>query len=134
MVEQAPDTEPVPTEVGRAAAIVALQGLAVFALGPILLLGGIVMGRPDSLSRAWSEVVVAMAAGVLILFLARSLSKASAWSRAPVIVIQILAVPVGYSLAFPSEQPLYGIPVLVAAGAVLYLLVTPAAQLAFLRR
>jgi len=131
VVEEAGGRPPVPTEVRGAAAIVALEGLAVLALGPILLVGGILMSRPDSLGRAWAEVVVAISAGTLILFLARTLSKVAGWSRAPVIVIQILAVPVGYSLAFPSEQPLYGIPVLAAAGGVLYLLATPAAQLAF---
>ncbi|MGI8625900.1 MAG: hypothetical protein ACR2J5_04910 [Geodermatophilaceae bacterium] len=134
MVEQARGSDPVPSEVRRAAAIVALEGVAVLALGPILLVGGILLGRPDSLSRAWAEVVLAIAAGTLILFLARALSKAAGWSRAPVLVIQILAMPVGYSLAFPSEQPLYGIPVLAAGATVLYLLFTPAAQLAFFQR
>jgi len=134
VVEQARGSDPVPSEVCRAAAIVALEGVAVLALGPILLVGGILLGRPDSLSRAWAEVVLAIAAGTLILFLARALSKAAGWSRAPVLVIQILAMPVGYSLAFPSEQPLYGIPVLASGATVLYLLFTPAAQLAFFQR
>lgn len=122
-----------PASVLRAAAIVALEGVAVVALGPILLIGGILMSRPESLSRAWAEVVIAIAAGALILFLARALSQVAGWSRAPVVVIQILAVPVGYSLAFPSEQPLYGIPILAAAATVLYLLFTPESKLAFFR-
>lgn len=117
----------------RAAAIVALEGFAVAALGPIVFVGGILMSRPESLGRAWAEVVIAIAAGAVILFLARSLSQVAVWSRAPVIVIQILAAPVGYSLAFPSEQPLYGIPILAAAATVLYLLFTPDSKLAFFR-
>ncbi len=129
------DTPPVgvPRSVLRAAALVAVEGVAVTALGPILLVGGILMSRPDSLSRAWAEVVLAVAAGALILFLARKLSQAAGWSRAPVVVIQILAAPVGYSLAFSSQQPLYGIPILAAAATVLYLLFTPESQLAFFR-
>jgi len=134
VVEETQGSELAPTEVRRAAAIVALEGLAVLALGPVLFVAGILMSRPDSLSRAWAEVVLAIAAGGLILFLARALSRAAGWSRAPVIVIQILALPVGYSLALPSEQPLYGIPVLASAATVLYLLFTPASQLAFFRR
>ncbi len=116
-----------------AAALVALEGVAVTALGPLLFVGGIMMSRPDSLSRAWAEVVIAIAAGALILFLARGLYQVAGWSRAPVIVIQILAAPVGYSLAFPSGQPLYGIPVIAAAAMVLYLLFTPESKLAFFR-
>ncbi|MBA3800953.1 MAG: hypothetical protein H0X18_18040 [Geodermatophilaceae bacterium] len=122
-----------PASVRRAAAIVALEGLAVMALGPVLLFGGILSGRPDSLGRAWAEVVIAVAAGALILFLARSLSQMAGWSRAPVVVTQILAAPVGYSLAFPSGQPLFGIPVLLAAAAVLYLVFTPESNLALFR-
>jgi len=103
----------------------------VVALGPLLLVRGILMSRPESLSRAWAEVIIAIAAGALILVLARALSRVATWSRAPVLVIQILAVPVGYSLAFPSQQPIYGIPILLAAAAVLYLLFTPESKLAF---
>jgi len=111
-----------------------MEGVAVLALGPVLLVGGILMSQPDSVGRAWAEVFMAMAAGALILFLARALSRAASWSRAPVVVIQILALPIGYSLAFPSAQPLYGIPILVAALAVLYLVFTQESQRAFLER
>lgn len=121
----------VPASILRAAAIVALEGAAVFALGPGLLIGGILMSRPDSLARAWAEVGFAVVAGVLILLLARGLSRAAVWSRGPVVVIQILSVPVGLSLAFGSQQPLYGIPLLVAAVGVLYLLFTEESRVLF---
>jgi len=106
----------------------------VLALGPILLIGGIIMGQPDSVGRAWAEVVTALVAGGLILFLARELSRAALWSRGPVVVIQILTLPVGYSLAAGSGQPWYGIPLLAAAATVLYLLFTPESRLPFFRR
>lgn len=125
--------ERAPASVLRAAAVVALEGVALIALGPILLVGGILMSRPDNLSRAWAEVVIAIGAGVLLLALARSLSRLAGWSRAPVIVTQLLAAPVGYSLAFPSQQPVYGIPILAAVATVLYLLFTPESRLAFFR-
>lgn len=111
-----------------------MEGIVVFALGPILLVGGILMSRPDSVGRAWAGVVMAVGAGVLILFLARALSQVASWSRAPVVVIQILAAPVGYSVAFPAQHPLYGIPILAAAATVLYLLFTPESKLAFFQR
>lgn len=111
-----------------------MEGVALIGLGPVLLVGGILLGRPDSLGRAWAEVVIAIGAGVLLLAMARGLSRAAGWSRAPVIVTQLLAVPVGYSLAVPSEQPLYGIPILAAVATVLYLLFTPESRLAFFQR
>ncbi|MDQ3734752.1 MAG: hypothetical protein M3400_12305 [Actinomycetota bacterium] len=122
-----------PISVLRAAAIVATEGVAVLALGPILVIGGIIMSQPESSARAWAEVVMALAAGALILFLARELYRASLWSRGPVVVIQILALPVGYSLAIGSGQPWYGIPLLAAAASVLYLLATPESRLVFYR-
>lgn len=103
------------------------------ALAPVLLFGGILSGRPESLGRAWAEVVIAVAAGALILFLARSLSQMAGWSRAPVVVIQILAAAVGASVAFQAGKPLFGLPILAAAAAVLYLLFTPESNLAFFR-
>lgn len=114
--------------------IVAIEGLAVLALGPILLVGGIMMSEPENVGRAWAEVAIAFGAGLLILFLARALSRVAGWSRAPVLVIQILAAPVGYSLAVPSGQPLYGVPIVAAVAAVLYLLFTPESKLAFMQR
>jgi hypothetical protein len=41
------------------------------------------------------------------------------------VVLQVLAVPVGYQLAFDSERPEWGWPVLLVAVAILYLLFTP---------
>lgn len=128
-----PDQDRVPPSVRRAAAIVALEGLGLFALGPVVLIG-ILTGEPDGLGRAWAEVVIAIGAGLMVLVLARALWRAAGWSRAPVIVTQLLAAPVGYSLAVPSGQPLYGIPVLAAAATVGYLLFTPESNLAFFRR
>ena len=43
-------------------------------------------------------------------------------------VIQLLAIPVSYSLAFQAHRIGYGGPILVAALAVLYLLFTPPAR------
>lgn len=116
-----------------AAAIVALQGLVVLALGPIGFVGGILLSVPQSLGRALAEVLIAIAAGVLILFLARSVWREAGWSRAPVVVIQILAAAVGASVAFQAGKLLFGLPILATAAVVLYLLFTPESNLAFFR-
>lgn len=105
----------------------------MLALGPIGFVAGIVLSVPESLARAWAEVFIAIAAGALILFLARALSKEAGWSRPPVVVIQILAAAVGASVAFQAGKPLFGLPILAAAAAVLYLLFTPESNLAFFR-
>jgi hypothetical protein len=46
------------------------------------------------------------------------------------VVLQLLALPVGYSLAFQAGRVGYGGPILVAALVVLYLLFTPPARAA----
>lgn len=122
-----------PGQVLWAAAIVALEGIALIVLGPILLIGGIVRSTADSLGRAWAEVGIAIAAGIVLLYLARALSQLATWSKGPIVVIQLLAAPVGYSLAIPSDQPRYGIPILVAVVTVLYLLFTTEARVALER-
>lgn len=107
----------------------------MLSLAPIVLIGGILLSTPDSVGRAWAEVGMALGAGAAIVLLARALSRAALWSRGPVVVIQILALPVGYSLAFGSRLPVYGLPLLAAAGAVLYLLLfPPESRLVFLRQ
>jgi len=49
-------------------------------------------------------------------------------ARTPVIVIEALALPVSYSLAFQADRVGYGAPIMVGALAVLYLLFTPPAR------
>ncbi len=133
--DAAPDTARAPTPVLLAAALVGIEGLMVLSLVPILVIGGILTGRPDSLSRAWAEVAIAALSGFGILVLARALARLLLWSRGPVVVIQILLLPVGYSLAVGSNQPAYGVPILVASAVVLYLLfIPPESRLVFGRR
>ena len=45
-------------------------------------------------------------------------------------MLELLALPVSYSLAFQSHLPVYGAPIMLSALAVLYLLFTPAARAA----
>lgn len=126
--------EGTPVSVARAAWLVATEGVALIVLGLALLVGGLFLGSPDSVTRALAEVLLAIVAGVAVLGLARGLGQVAGWSRAPVIVTQILAAPIGYSLAFPSGQPLIGVPILIVVAAVLYLLFTRESRLAFFDR
>jgi hypothetical protein len=70
-------------------------------------------------------------AGATVLGLcARGLLRLRAAARTPVVVLQVLALPVGYSMAFQAGVLVYGGPILIAALVVLYLLFTPPARAA----
>jgi hypothetical protein len=74
-------------------------------------------------------VLVAGVGGGL-LPIARGMSRAAGWSRSPAVVVQLLALPIGYGLV-QGQVWWAAVPVLLLAGSVLYLLATPEARLAF---
>ena len=85
----------------RAAALLAAgQGVAILAAG-LVQLGLTIFGDPDNLGRALLA------------------------ARTPVVVVQLLALPVGWSLAFDAGRGYIGLPLLVLAGVILLLLFTP---------
>jgi hypothetical protein len=58
-------------------------------------------------------------------YCARGLFRLRPAARTPAVVIQLLALPVSYSLAFQAGRVDYGAPILLSALAVIYLLFTP---------
>ncbi len=127
MPEQPPPAASPPRAVRIAAVIAAVQGAALAGLG-LFEAGKTAFGRPTSSSGGLAVAVLALAGAVVLVLLARGLARGRGWSRSPMIVLQLLALPVGYSLAVPSGQPVYGVPVLILAAAELYLLFTPEAR------
>jgi hypothetical protein len=113
-----------------AALIAATEGVALFALGVAYVVKTAVQ-RPDSYGRALFGAALALLGGVLLALLARGLDHLAGWARTPVILLQLIALPVGYSLGIQAGLIAYGGPILVAAAAVLYLLFTPEARSAF---
>ena len=91
----------------RAALLVAVEGVALVVLG-----------------------VGYGVAGVLVVLVARGLSRVQGWARAPAVVVQLLALPVGVGLV-QGRVWYAAVPVLALAGSVLYCLATPEARLAF---
>jgi hypothetical protein len=81
-----------------------------------------------------AEAFYVLAGALLLAGAAAGLWRVAAWSRGPVIVLQVLLGVVGYSFAFPGERPLVGLPVLALVAVELYLLLTPEARLAFAER
>jgi len=87
-----------------------------------------VLGHPDSVARALLDAGFAIFGAALLALAARGLWHLRPAARTPVIVLQLLAIPVSYSLAFQADRVGYGGPILLAALAVIYLLFTPAAR------
>jgi hypothetical protein len=122
-----------PRSVRWAAVVVGVEAAAI-AVGAVVLLYLTLTSTPDSLPRALAEVV-AVAAGALVLAAAAvGIWRVSAWARGPVVVLQLLLGALAYTTAFEAHRPIVGIPVLVLVATELYLLMTPAARLAFFER
>ncbi|MCU1603806.1 MAG: conserved rane protein of unknown function [Modestobacter sp.] len=126
-------TERAPRAVRRAALVVAVEAALLLCLAVVILVLTVV-SSPDSVGRAVAEAFYVLAGGLLLAGAAAGLWRVAAWSRGPVIVLQVLLGVVGYSFAFPGERPLIGLPVLALAAVEIYLLLTPEARLAFAER
>jgi hypothetical protein len=91
-------------------ALLAVEGLALLVAG--VWLGVRALGN-DVSDRGGAEIgaLVAILAGIGVLALARAVRARKRWPRSPVIVLQILFLPVGVGL-LQSGRPGYGVPVL----------------------
>jgi len=115
--------------VTRASVVVALQGVVLLLLGLGYGVAGLV-GDPFDRTATLLEAAFAVVIGGLLLVVARGLYRVDGWSRSPAVVVQLLALPVGYGLA-QGQVWWAAVPVLLLAGTVLFLLATPEARLAF---
>lgn len=114
-------------EIRWAAVLVLFQAAGLLA-GALFIGVQTALGRADDVGRALSDAGFALGGAVLLAVLARAVGRLAAAARTPLIVLEMLALPIGYSLAFPSGRPGWGAVVLVGALAVLGLLLTPAAR------
>lgn len=71
---------------------------------------------------------MALLAAVVLAGCARGVLRLRAAARTPAVVLQLLAVPVAYSLWFQADRPAFGAPIMLAALSTVYLLFTPAAR------
>jgi hypothetical protein len=126
------DVGTVPVQVRAAAAVVAAEAVGLLVAAGVLA-AKTITGSPESLARALLDIGLALFGAALLALGAWGLLRLKPGARAPVLVMQILAVPVGYSLAFQADRVGYGGPILVAAITVLYLLFTPPARTALER-
>ncbi len=107
----------------------AVEGLALVVLG-VVYGGAGVVGDPFDRTATLLEAGLAVLVGVLVLLIARGLNEVRGWARSPAVVVQLLALPVGYGLV-QGRVWLAAVPVLGLALGVLFLLATAEARLAF---
>jgi crotonobetainyl-CoA:carnitine CoA-transferase CaiB-like acyl-CoA transferase len=120
----APEPVEVPRQLQVAVAIIALEAVALVAVA-LLLVGKTLTGHPDSVGRALLDAAFALLGALVLGLCALGLRRGRPAARTPTVVLQLLAIPVSYSLAFQAGRVGYGAPILVAALATLYLLFTP---------
>lgn len=111
---------------------VAVVVLCLQVIGLVIAAGVVlektVFGVPDSYPAALLGAGLALGGAALLGAAARGIVRGSSGARSPAIVLELLALPVGYSLAFQAGLVGYGGPILLSAVAVLYLFFTPAAR------
>lgn len=123
------EPDEIPRQVRVAATVVAGEALALLVAVAVLV-AKTLTGHPNSVGRALLGAGLALLAALLLAAAARGLLRRSAAARTPVVVLQLLALPIGYSLAFQAGRPAYGAPIVLAAILALYLLFTPPARAA----
>jgi hypothetical protein len=112
-----------------AVVIAGLEALALLA-GAAFTLVSTVTGSPDDLGRALLLAALAIAGAALLVTAGRGLLRLRPSARTPVLIMQLLALPVAYSLWFQADIPAYGAPILVAALVTIYLLFAPPSRAA----
>jgi hypothetical protein len=111
-------------EVIWAAWIVAAQALGLVVVA-LILIAKTIFGEPDDVGRALLDAAFALAgAGILVLARRGLLSGRNA-VRSPLAVLELLCLPVSYSLAIQAGRYGYGVPIMLSAIAVLVLLFSP---------
>jgi hypothetical protein len=121
--------EPVPRPLVAASVLVFVEAAALLGAAGVLI-AKTIGGNPGDLGRALFAAALAVLGAAVLAFGARGLLRMRPAARTPIVVVQLLAVPVSYSLAFQADRPGYGGPILLAALVVLYLLFTPPARAA----
>jgi hypothetical protein len=117
-----------PDEVSRelriAAVLVLVQAAALAVLVVVLSVKALT-GHPHNLGGALGIAGFALLGAVILGLCGRGLQRGLRTSVSPVIVIEVPAAAVGFSLGIQAGRPGYGLPILLSALAVLALLFSP---------
>jgi hypothetical protein len=92
-----------PITLSAAAAIEAVEGAAVLAVGLFVGIEAII-GSPNDLASAVVLALMAVAAGIGIIAVGRGLWQTRRWARAPALLTQIFAVIAAISMIQSKRQ------------------------------
>ena len=118
---------PVPGQLRAAVGVVLLEALALLGAAGVLV-AKTLTGHPHDVLGALLLAALCVGGVLLLALAARGVVHLRPSARTPIVVMQILALPVSYSLTFQAHRVGYGAPILLAALVVLYLLFTPPAR------
>lgn len=107
-----------------ACAIIGLQVLALVAAAVVVVVKALTE-TSHSLAGALLLAAISLVGAAVLVLCARGLLHRRPAARTPVVVLELLALPVSYSLAFQAGRVGYGAPILIGALAIIYLLFTP---------
>ena len=116
-----------PNEIRNATYVIYVQALGLLVAAGVLI-SKIFTGHPNSLGRAWLDVAFPIAGALVLVLGARGIGHLRSGARTPIVLIELLALPVAFDMAFQAGLYGYGIPILVLALTVLYLLFRPASN------
>jgi uncharacterized membrane protein len=120
-----------PDEVSRelriAAVLVLAQAVALAVLAVVLAVKALT-GHPHNVGGALGVAGFALLGAVILGLCGRGLRRGLRSSVSPVIVIEVPAAAVGFSLGIQAGRPGYGLPILLSALAALALLFSPGAR------
>ena len=122
-----PAPNPVPGPLRAAAAVIGLEALGL-VVAAVVLVVKTVAGTPNDIWRALLGAALALAGAAALGLGARALLQLRPAARSPIVVLQLLALPVAYSMWFQAGVAVYGAPIMLAALATLFLLFTPPAR------
>ena len=117
----------VPGEI-RLSALILVAQAAGLALIAVALMIKTVSGGANSLARAAAVAGFVVGGAALLLLAASALLRLRPGARTPVLVLELLTLPVAYSLGIQAGRIWYGGPLLVSAMVLIYLLVAPATR------
>ena len=124
--QTAPESRPRSRRLTAAAALAAVEGLALAAGGLYLVAMGL-FGHPASLQGAVMGGLTVLALAALPLSAAYGLLRARRWSRGPSLIIQLMALPAAWTMiSGGGAMVAAGVVLGVVALAELVLLVHPA--------
>jgi hypothetical protein len=116
-----------PLTLSAAAAIEALEGVVVLAIGLYVGVEAIA-GSPNDLISAIVLALAAIGTGIAIVAVGRGLWRTQRWGRAPALLTQIFAVIAAISLIQTDRQAIGGVLVALAVVAAATLLSPPSTR------